>query len=223
MVRFEQYMQVLKQRFIVAGHDISQIEIRIKQSVLLGIIPINCDRRHYLFAPFLIYVREVIIGNTHALHAVASANKVTFYKTLQIFLIIEEIEEIDVLVLFACLGQLFLNHFLELFELFGLMVRGRNRPVEVVLREHFHHCAKGDKGYFLRVKSAEEFRRQVLIERALAANRKDQLDECIMERRRRQRALLGFRPKKIFNFGEEFLVCGIATLKSMLPMSLRQS
>ena len=205
MVGFEQYMQVLKQRFIVAGHDIRQIEICIQKTVLLGIIPINGDRRHYLFAPFLVYVREIIIGNTHALHAVASANKVTFYKTLQILLVIEEIEEIDVLVLFSRFGQLLLHHFFELFKLFGFMVRGCNRPVKIILREDFHYCAKRNKSYLLRVKRTEEFRRQVLIERALTTYRKYQLNKGIMECRRCKCSFLGFRPKDIFNFRKELL------------------
>ena len=58
----------------------------------------------------------------------------------------------------------------------------------------FHHGAERDKSYLLGIKSTEELRREVLIERALAPDGKNELDKGIVERGRRQCTFLGLCP-----------------------------
>ena len=61
--------------------------------MFLGVIPVDGNRWHNLFAPLLIDCLEIIVVNAHALNTIATAHKIALNKSLQFFLVVEEVKD----------------------------------------------------------------------------------------------------------------------------------
>ena len=82
----------------------------------------------------------------------------------------------------------------ELAELFGVVVRGRHIPVEVILEKDVLNFVVLDEGELLRIEGTYILGRQVFLEGALLADGEDELHKRLEDVVRS--ALFGLGPKQ---------------------------
>ena len=150
---------------------VSQIEIRIYQPFFLGDIPVYGDSRLHLGKPLLVDMREVVLVDAYGRHAFPPKEEILLDERAEFLVVCAEAERQH-----PSLDVAF-DFFVQLPELLRVVVARGNVPVEVVLVEYVDDVVVGQESDFLGVESADEFRGQVIIERACLSYGQDELYE----------------------------------------------